>query len=207
MKTLVGATTPEPVALPRHPVHLIWAQARDTFGRPVIGRAGQIPWHVPEDFKHFKRLTKGHPIVMGSRTWASLPSKPLPQRNNIVLTDNPEELAAGISGLSNQWLGDFKVCRSLPEAIGLAASLPGGQDIWIIGGASVYEQTLPLADQVEVTEIDLVVDGDTFAPELPPQEWRLADLGYGFMYQDAAYFAWQLSSTGIRYRFRSYVRI
>lgn len=156
-------------------IALIWAQARDSQGRPVIGNKGQIPWHVSEDFQHFKRLTLGHPIIMGSRTWESLPIKPLPNRTNIVL------------GLTT---------FSLAAALELAEKSNGAEEIWIIGGGSVYRQALPLANRIEVTEIDLITEGDAFAPELDPKIWAPTSETIS---------AWQTAANGIRYRFKTYL--
>jgi len=167
-------------------VVLIWAHARDHSGRPVIGAQGQIPWHVPEDFRHFKALTVGHPIIMGAHTWESLPKKPLPGRTNIVLAKDPAvtSLAEGLI-----------TCDSLPAALQAGATAPGGDQIWVIGGETVYRQTLPLADRVELTEIDLVVPGDTFAPVLDPSDWVASDAT-----------PWLTSTNGTRYRFMTYRR-
>jgi len=169
-------------------VALIWAQARDGAGRPVIGVRGDIPWRVPEDFKHFQAHTRGHPIVMGMGTWLSLPKRPLPDRTNIVLSDVPgwadsDEAAGAI------------VVGSLAEALAVAA--PGGETTWIVGGGQVYAQAMAagLATRLEVTEIDLVVDGDTFAPPVDPTAW-----------QATATTDWRTSAgeQALRYRFITY---
>jgi dihydrofolate reductase len=155
---------------------LVWAQARDAAGKPVIGAGGDIPWRVPEDFAHFRRLTDGHPIIMGVNTWNSLPKKPLPNRTNIVL--------------------DKDRVATLADAIAVAEGAPGGELIWIIGGGSVYRQTINLASRLEVTEIDLEIDGDTFAPEIDQNYWL----------QDAIT-DWLQSKTGTRYRFITFRKI
>ena len=128
----------------------------------VIGRQGQMPWHLPADLKHFKALTLGHPVVMGRRTFESI-GRPLPGRANIVLTAHPTWPApAGVL-----------VAHSLPEALALAATQPGGDEICIIGGGEIYRQALPGADVVHLTEVHTTVpDGDAFFPPLPPREWR-----------------------------------
>ena len=140
--------------LPR--LGLIWAQAR---GR-VIGRGGALPWHLPEDMAHFKRTTLGCPVIMGRRTWDSLPPRfrPLPGRQNIVLTR------------SSDWTGDGAQCAaSLDEALQLATGAPRA---WGIGGAQLYAAAIARADELWVTDIDLEVpDGDAFAPALG-NEWR-----------------------------------
>ncbi len=169
-------------------VALIWAQARDAAGRPVIGSAGEIPWRVPEDFARFKALTSGHPVVMGRATWDSLPRRPLPGRTNVVVTRRQD------------WSDDGAVvAHSLADALEVAAGAPGGELVWVIGGGQVYAEALALAgvDRVEVTEIDLEVDGDTFAPELDLQLWT-----------ETATTPWQVSEgpAGLRFRYRSLSR-
>ena len=140
-------------AAPR--IGLIWAQARGG----VIGRDGAMPWHVPEDLAHFKRTTLNHPVIMGRRTWDSLPPRfrPLPGRVNIVVTRQPDWQAAGARRAS-----------SLHEALQWCEP---AERAWIIGGAQIYAQALPLADELVVTEIDTEVEGDAFAPAIGP-EWR-----------------------------------
>jgi dihydrofolate reductase len=137
-------------------IKLIWAQARDREGRAVIGRDNAIPWHLPEDMAHFKAHTLGHAVLMGRKTWDSLPPRfrPLPGRRNLVLTRQPAWRADGA-----------EVVTSVQQAIDL---LSGGDasELWVIGGAEVYAQCLLLADQVVLTQIDLEVEGDAFAPSL-----------------------------------------
>ncbi len=156
---------------------LIWAQARDG----VIGQDGQMPWHLPEDLAHFRELTGGDAVVMGRRTWQSLPERfrPLPGRRNIVVTRNLEWSAAGA-----------EVVNSLAQA----KSLVGASPLWIIGGGELYRAAIDMATRLEVTELDLAVDGDTSAPPIDGT-WSLS-----------ADTDWMTSRTGIRYRFRSYGR-
>ncbi|SKC38613.1 dihydrofolate reductase [Krasilnikoviella flava] len=152
-------------------IGLIWAQARDAAGRPVIGAAGTIPWRVPEDFAHFKATTAGHPVVMGRRTWESLPRRPLPGRTNVVVTRRP-----GWSDPSTSSGGTGPVvAASVDEALALAAAAPGGDEVWVMGGGEVYAATLPLADRLVVTEIDLDVEGDAFAPDIDGGLWEVDD--------------------------------
>ncbi len=129
---------------------LIYARARNG----VIGRDGALPWHLPEDLAHFKQITMGCPVIMGRKTWDSLPPKfrPLPRRPNIVVTRDAGWKAAGTERAA-----------SLSEALVQCAHHP---QVWVIGGAQIYAQALPLADTVEVTEIDADFTGDAFAPEL-----------------------------------------
>jgi dihydrofolate reductase len=142
-----------PTATPAR-LHLIYARAANG----VIGHNGALPWHLPEDLAHFKRNTLGCPIIMGRKTWDSLPPRfrPLPGRANIVVTRDADWAAEGAV-----------VAHSLEAARDLC---PPGSDAWVIGGAQIYAQALPLASSVVVTEIDKAFDGDAFAPALGP-EW------------------------------------
>jgi len=158
---------------------LIWAQAHDR----VIGADGVMPWHLTEDLRHFRALTGDDPVVMGRRTWESLPERyrPLPGRENVVVTRQEGWSAPGAT-----------VAHSLEQALALAAAADAST-LWVIGGAELYRQTLSTADRLEVTEIDLEVDGDTRAPE-PGTGW-MVDTG-----------EWLTGSNGMRYRFLSYTR-
>jgi dihydrofolate reductase len=122
----------------------------------VIGRHGAIPWRLPEDVAHFKSLTTGHAVVMGRRTWDSLPDRfrPLPGRRNVVVTRNDTWSADGAD--------DADRAASLEEALAL---LDDEECVFVIGGAEIYAAALPHADELQLTEIDLAVDGDTFFPE------------------------------------------
>ena len=134
---------------------LIYARTRNG----VIGRDGGMPWHLPEDLAHFKRTTLGCPVIMGRKTWDSLPPRfrPLPGRQNVVLTRQPGWQAEGAL-----------LAASLDDALALVADAP---DIWVIGGAQIYAQALPLARTAVVTEIQSVFEGDAFAPQFGPS-WR-----------------------------------
>jgi dihydrofolate reductase len=154
---------------------LIWAEAHGG----VIGADGGMPWHVPEDLAHFKQVTLGVPVVMGRRTWDSLPERfrPLPDRENIVITRQVDWVADGVR-----------------RAASVSDALAGLDDVWVIGGAQIFSEVIDRADRLEVTELDLDVDeGDAFAPSRAG--WRLTDAG-----------DWQLSRTGIRFRFLGYQR-
>ncbi|MFI6978988.1 dihydrofolate reductase [Embleya sp. NPDC050154] len=165
-------------------VGLIWAQTLDG----VIGADNAIPWRLPEDLAHFKATTLGHPVVMGRKTWDSLPSRfrPLPGRRNIVVTRNPRWAAEGAERAG-----------SITEALELAAEssepgVPGAA--WVIGGGEIYRAALAYATMLSVTEVESTVDGDTYAPT-PDPTWTVAeDKG------------WQCSTSGLRYRIRSYTR-
>ena len=125
----------------------------------VIGHNGDMPWRLPKDMAHLKATTMGHPVIMGRKTWESIPPKfrPLPGRRNIVVTRNADWRADGAERAG-----------SLEDAIALCASAPL---VWVIGGAEIYRQAVPLATLAEVTEIEQDYSGDAFAPELGPQ-WR-----------------------------------
>jgi dihydrofolate reductase len=143
----------------------------------VIGKDNRLPWHLPEDLAHFKALTTGQAVIMGRKTWDSLPAKfrPLPQRINVVVTRDPAFRAEGAV-----------VVHSLPDAIAAAA----GRTPFVIGGAEIYALALPLADRMEITEIALDVDGDACFPAFDRADWRetareqhqsASGLGYAFV--------------------------
>ena len=158
-------------------VGLIWAEAAGG----VIGAAGGMPWNVPEDMAHFKSMTMGAPVVMGRRTWESFPDRfrPLPGRRNIVVTRQDSWADAGAERAA-----------SLEAALDLAAE--GDPEwIWVIGGGELFREAIAGADLLEVTELDLVVDGDTTAPERSDWRTEAVDPASG----------WHTSRTGIRYHF------
>ena len=127
-------------------VHLIWAQDKNG----VIGVNGQLPWHIPEDLYNFKRLTSGHPIVMGRKTWESLPFKPLPNRRNIVLSSSKFRETESFSSIES--------CMEIPKSENVG-------EVFIIGGAMVYKSVFPYADILHITFVnDTVFEGDTFFP-------------------------------------------
>jgi dihydrofolate reductase len=164
------------MSVPR--IGLVWAEAHGG----VIGAGGGMPWHVPEDLAHFKRTTSGAPVVMGRRTWDSLPPRfrPLPGRANLVVTRQRDWAAEGAVRAG-----------SVDEALALAAS-DADDVVWVIGGAELFARTIDAADLLIVTELDLVVDGDTFAPHRGP-EWQVVGVDPPA--------GWHTSRTGIRYRF------
>ena len=133
-------------------LHLIYARARNG----VIGANNTLPWHLPEDLAHFKRTTLGQPVIMGRKTWDSLPPKfrPLPGRLNIVVTRQADWQAEGALKAG-----------SVDEAMALC---PGDADAWVIGGAEIYAQAAPLACTAVVTEIEQDFEGDAWAPDLGP---------------------------------------
>jgi dihydrofolate reductase len=142
-------------------INLIWAEAHNR----VIGLNGVMPWHLPEDLAHFKRVTLGHPVIMGRKTWESLPVRfrPLPGRMNIVISRSPDFLAGQETSL-------LRAALSLDAALAMTSE---HNEVWIIGGAQIYAQALPLANKVVVTKIDAAFEGDAFAPALS-DEWREA---------------------------------
>ncbi|MBM7805424.1 dihydrofolate reductase [Geodermatophilus bullaregiensis] len=159
-------------------VACIWAQAHDR----VIGAGGRLPWHLPEDLRLFRRLTTGGTVVMGRRTWESLPerNRPLPGRVNVVLTTDPSWSADG--------------ARRAGSAGEVLASHP---DCWVIGGAAVYAAFLPHAGRLVVTDVDLAVDGDTRAPVLDAGWRRISRTP-----EDG----WATSTTGLAYAVSEYLR-
>ncbi|CCH89735.1 Dihydrofolate reductase [Modestobacter italicus] len=128
-------------------LRLVWAQAAGG----VIGADGALPWHLPEDLRLFRALTLGSTVVMGRRTWESLPPRvrPLPGRRNVVLSSTLDPADAGV-----------EVARSVDDVLALDG------DVWVIGGGEVYAALLPHADEVVVTEVDAQLPGDTWAPAL-----------------------------------------
>lgn len=126
-------------------IGLIWAQSAGG----VIGRDGTMPWHLPEDLKHFRSVTAGATVLMGRRTWESLPPRfrPLPGRRNLVLSRTPQDGA-----------------ETFPDLTQALAAASG--DVWVMGGAAVYRAALPIADRIVVTEIRERFEGDTYAPEV-----------------------------------------
>jgi len=136
---------------------LIVARARNG----AIGQAGTIPWHAPEDLAFFQRETLGGAIIMGRKTWDSLPRRPLPRRLNIVVTSQRRD-----SEENTLFVG--------LEAAQEAARAAGHLRVYAIGGAAIYQAFLPQADRLLITEVALdVPDADTFFPDLDPKDWRL----------------------------------
>jgi dihydrofolate reductase len=139
-------------------VTLIVARTRNG----VIGRNNTMPWHLPEDLRYFKRVTMNKPIIMGRNTWESL-GKPLPERDNIVVTRNENFRAPGAT-VVNDLESALLLANSLAEARGV-------KEIMIIGGAQIYREVMPRVDRAYITEIDADIEGDTFFPALDSNEW------------------------------------
>jgi len=156
-------------------LHLIYARARNG----VIGREGTLPWHLPEDMAHFKRVTMGCPVIMGRKTWDSLPPRfrPLPGRHNVVVTrqENWHENGAQTAPDVHKAL---QICEQF-------------EDVWVIGGAQIYALTLPLAHTAVVTEIDTDFEGDAIAP--------VFDAGWTEVAREA-----HTSTTGLPFSFVTY---
>jgi dihydrofolate reductase len=156
-------------------IGLVWAQSANG----VIGADGRIPWRVPEDLAHFSALTTGSTVVMGRATWESLPARfrPLPGRRNLVLSRDPGYVAEG--------------AEVVPD---LAGALASAGDVWVVGGSAVYRAAMEHADVLVVTEVDLVVEGDTRAPEVGPG-WERVQVG-----------DWATSTAGPRFRIGTWRR-
>lgn len=156
---------------------MIAAVTRDN----ALGRDGDMIFHISADLKRFKSLTMGHPLIMGRRTFESFPNGPLPGRRNIVITRS--------SDFSHEGAESF---ASLESALSAA-----GDDAMVIGGGMVYAQAMPLADRLEITEIDALSDGaDTFFPAIDPKEWKKESESE---WMDDA-------RSGIRFRYVTYIR-
>lgn len=125
----------------------------------VIGIDNRLPWHLPADLRHFRELTTGHAVIMGRKTWESLPEKfrPLPGRRNIVVTRDAAYRAAGAT-----------VAASLPAAVAAA----GADEAFVIGGAELYAAAMPLADRLHLTELAAAFEGDTHFPAVDSRHWR-----------------------------------
>jgi dihydrofolate reductase len=127
-----------------------------------LGKDNKLLWHIPGDLKRFKELTWGQSVIMGKRTWESLPKKPLPGRKNIVLTDIP---------------GECIDCSITAYSVDDAISKCGeGEEIYIIGGGSVYRQFMNIADRLLITHVHKTAPADTWFPEIDPDTWKVAEI-------------------------------
>lgn len=154
---------------------LIAARARNG----VIGINNELPWHLPEDLRHFRQQTTGHTVLMGRKTWESI-GRPLPGRRMVVISRQQLDLPEGVT-----------LAASLEEAI---ARHQADDELFVIGGAQIYAQAMPLADRILLTEIDLEPEGDAFFPAPPPADWEAVSR------QEA------VSATGIGHAFVTYQR-
>jgi dihydrofolate reductase len=140
----------------------------------VIGVGNRLPWHLPEDLRHFREVTRGHPVIMGRKTWESLPKafRPLPGRLNIVISRQPDYPVPG-----------GKLATSLPAALALVEDTPSAdlavrqeiavrQEAFIIGGEQLYALALPHADRLMLTEVEMEVTGDAWFPAFSADEWQ-----------------------------------
>ena len=123
----------------------------------IIGTGGTMPWHITEDFAHFKAVTIGHSVVMGRKTYESI-GRPLPRRRNIVITRNAELAIEG--------------CEMASSLEGALAMCAGEEEVFVIGGGEIYRQAMPLADKLYITHVGVEVEGDTRFPEIDPTIWR-----------------------------------
>ncbi len=169
-------------------IGMIWAQTN----QGVIGADGGMPWHLPEDLAHFKKVTLGHPVVMGRRTWDSFPEKfrPLPLRTNIVVTRQQGWAATPEAS-------GAVVLDSLEEALVEAQFSPGGNEVWVIGGGQVFEQAIEHCNVAVVTVINTGVAGDTQAPVLD-HEWAFRGA--------SPLEGWHKSKNGTEYRITMWAR-
>ena len=167
-------------------IKLIYAGSIDGF----IGKDGKIPWHIPEDFARFKALTTNHIVVMGRKTWESLPVRPLPNRSNVVISqrENYTDFCKAV-GKSSDALAYFSQC----------AQAASPKDIWVIGGESIYKAALPFASEIYETLVDKTVNGDT--KSLCP----IQIAQHGFVAETDAS-QWLTSITGTRYLFTKYTK-
>lgn len=124
----------------------------------VIGKNNDLLWHLPEDLRFFKHSTTGHTVIMGRKTYESV-GKPLPNRRNIIITRQPDYLAAGA-----------EIVNSLHEALAIS---PDREEVFIIGGAEIYRQALPITDKLYLTRVHAVFEGDAFFPEIDGEAWQL----------------------------------
>jgi dihydrofolate reductase len=126
-----------------------------------IGKNNELLWHIPEDLKRFKRLTLGKPVIMGKKTWESLPRKPLPGRKNIVLTDIPDELI------------DFAITAySLEDALKKGDK---NEEMFVIGGGSIYGQFMEIADRLYITHVHKKASADIFFPKIDSRKWKIVE--------------------------------
>jgi dihydrofolate reductase len=126
-----------------------------------IGKENELLWHIPEDLKRFKRLTTGKSVIMGKKTWYSLPKRPLPGRKNIVITDIPEEKIEGAETVYSID-GALKLCTKEEEA-------------FIIGGGSIYRQFMPLTDRLYISHVHMKAPADVYFPEIDQEIWKVKE--------------------------------
>jgi len=177
-------------------IGLIWAEAHNG----VIGAGGGLPWHVPEDLAHFKEVTLGHPVLMGRKTWDSLPERfrPLPGRVNFVLSRQAKWAATGAIRVASLEEAVARVGSQALSTAGASETPEGvGLWLWVIGGAELFAAVIDRAHRLEVTELDLAVNGEAFAPSID-LSWRLS--------HSEPLVGALASQVGVGYRFRRYER-
>ena len=133
----------------------------------VIGRNGELPWHIPADLKHFKTTTMGKPLIMGRKTFESI-GKPLPGRTSIVITRRDDFAPDGAPGgviIVHSWAAALEAAKPVLKET-------GENEVMVIGGAEIYALALPQADRLYLTELRTAIDGDTFFPEINRADWR-----------------------------------
>ncbi|SAY50396.1 dihydrofolate reductase [Neisseria weaveri] len=146
-----------------------------------IGINNDMPWHIPEDFAFFKQYTMEKPVIMGRKTWESLPKKPLPGRRNIVISRDADYSAQGA-----------EVVTDIQTALGLCKD---EVEVMIMGGAQIYQETITIATDLRITKVDLMVEGDAFFPEIDSDIWEVISCEKGIS-----------SKNGMGYAFVHYVR-
>ena len=133
----------------------------------AIGKDNKLLWHISEDLKRFKRLTTGHTVIMGENTYESLPIRPLPNRNNIVITH--------IDGKK------FDGCQTVYSINEAVEKCPENDECFIIGGGSIYKQFLEISDKLYITRVNKEIDGDTYFPEIDKEKWELIEIEKGII--------------------------
>ena len=151
----------------------------------AIGKDNALLWQLPEDLRHFRETTRGKPVIMGRKTWESLPDpfRPLPGRHNIVVSRDPAYQASGAT-----------LAGSLDDALRQAAAQTNAEEVFVIGGEQLYRQALPLADRLYLTEIEQNFAGDVFFPDVQPHDWEEISRQPG------------QASSGLRFAFVVYLR-
>ncbi len=132
----------------------------------IIGKDNRLPWHLPADLQHFKALTLGKPMIMGRKTWESLPGL-LPERRHIVISRNPDYQAEGAEGAEGA-----EVVPSIAAAIAAAGEV---EEIMVVGGAQIYAQAISLADRLYLTRVHQSITGDASFPDIDPTRWTLTE--------------------------------
>jgi dihydrofolate reductase len=136
----------------------------------AIGKDNKLLWHISDDLKRFKQLTSGQVVVMGRNTFLSLPKRPLPNRKNVVITDNPGEC--------------FEGCIMVNSIEAALSHCHQNEECFIMGGASIYRQFMPLADKLYITRVNKAFEGDTFFPQINSLKWKIKEQSEWFKHPD-----------------------